>query len=274
MITGMDQFVSERQSQILAELRVKGRVSAQDLASAFDVSEDTVRRDLREMAARGECERVYGGALLPSVKTVPLRTRMAEEPDRKALLGQMVAELLIEGSVVFFDAGSTNLAVARSLPDGFRLTAVTNTPVIAAELAGRAGIDLVMIGGRVDPAVGAAIDATAIRQLETIRPDLCILGACGLTLEDGLAADVFEDAAFKRLAGAASKRSLAAVTSDKLGHRAAFHVHDLQASLTLVLEADAERAMVGTMAARGVDVQQLAAAKKTNEKRSSRGNTP
>jgi DeoR/GlpR family transcriptional regulator of sugar metabolism len=274
MITGMDHFVSERQAQILAELRVKGRVAAQDLALAFDVSEDTVRRDLREMAARGDCDSVYGGALLPGGKTVPLRTRMTEEPDRKAMLGQMVVKLLIEGSVVFFDAGSTNLAIARSLPEGFRLTAVTNTPAIAAELAGRAGIDLVMIGGRVDPAVGAAIDATAIRQLETIRPDLCILGACGLTLEEGLAADVFEDAAFKRLACAASKGSLAAVTSDKLGHRAAFHVHDLQAFLTLVLETDAERAMVEAIAAQGVDVHQLAATTTTNEKRTSRGNTP
>jgi DeoR/GlpR family transcriptional regulator of sugar metabolism len=274
MISGMDQFVIERQSQILAELRVKGRVSAQELASAFDVSEDTVRRDLREMAARGECERVYGGALLPGAKTVPLRTRMAEEPDRKAMLGQMVAELLIEGSVVFFDAGSTNLAVARSLPEGFRLTAVTNTPVIAAELAGRAGIELVVIGGRVDPAVGAAIDATAIRQLETIRPDLCILGACGLTLEDGLAADVFEDAAFKRLACAASKRSLAAVTTDKLGHRAAFHVHALAAPLSLVLEADADAVLVEQAVRQGVEAHHCDAVTEIKDKKASRGNTP
>ncbi|SFB26799.1 transcriptional regulator, DeoR family [Rhizobium sp. NFR07] len=274
MIVGMDHFVGERQAQILAELRVKGRVSAQELALAFDVSEDTVRRDLREMAARGECERVYGGALLPGAKTVPLRTRMDEQPDRKAMLGEMAAGLLVEGSVVFFDAGSTNLAIARSLPDGLRLTAVTNTPVIAAELAGRAGIELVVIGGRVDPAVGAAIDATAIRQLETMRPDLCILGACGLTLEDGLAADVFEDAAFKRLACAAAKRSLAAITTDKLGHRAAFHVHDLAAPLSLVLEADADVALVEQVVRQGVEAHRCEAVTEIKDKKAARGNAP
>jgi DeoR/GlpR family transcriptional regulator of sugar metabolism len=269
----MDQFVSERQARILVELRARGRVSAQDLAQAFDVSEDTVRRDLREMAARGECERVYGGALLRSGQTVPLKTRIGEDPDRKALLGRKVADLLVEGSVVFFDAGSTNLAIARNLPDGLRLTAITNTPAIAAELAGRTGVELIVIGGRIDPAVGAAIDATAIRQLETIRPDLCILGACGLTLDEGLAADIFEDAAFKRMAAAASRRSLSAVSSDKLGHRAAFHVHDLLAPLTLVLEADADKAAVDRLLRQGVAVHSCGADAATNDKTSKRGSS-
>jgi DeoR/GlpR family transcriptional regulator of sugar metabolism len=258
MIGVMDQFVSERQSRIFVELQAHGRVLAQELAQAFGVSEDTVRRDLREMAARGECRRVYGGALLADGQTVPLRARIGQGADRKMVLGQAVADLLEEGSVVFFDAGSTNLAVARALPDTLRLTAVTNTPVIAAELAGRPGVELIMIGGRIDPAVGAAIDATAIRQLESIRPDLCVLGACGLTLEEGLAADVFEDATFKRIASSASKRSLAAVTSDKLERRAAFHVHALEPGLSLVLEADADQGLAKTLSAQGVEVHQLA----------------
>ncbi|WP_245515440.1 DeoR/GlpR family DNA-binding transcription regulator [Rhizobium deserti] len=264
----MDHFVGERQTQILLELRAKGRVSAQDLAQTFDVSEDTVRRDLREMAARGECERVYGGALLPRGQTVPLNTRMTELPDRKAVLGRTAGELLVDGSVVFFDAGSTNLAIARNLPEGLRLTAVTNTPVIAAELAGRSGVELIVIGGRIDPSVGAAIDSTAIKQLESMRPDLCILGACGLTLEEGLAADVFEDAAFKRLACAASRRCLAAVTTDKMGHRAAFHVHDLTKSLSLVLEADADEALVDRIVGKGVNARRADAFATLNEKTS------
>jgi len=274
MISGMDHFVSERQAQILAELRVKGRVAAQDLAQAFGVSEDTIRRDLREMAGRGECERVYGGALLPSGQTIPLKIRIAEQPDRKVVLGQKVVELLAEDSVVFFDAGSTNLAIARSLPENFRLTAVTNTPAIAAELSGRPGIELIVIGGKVDPSVGGAIDSTAIRQLETIRPDLCILGACGLTLEDGLAADIFEDATFKRLACAASRGSLAAVTSDKLGLRASFQVHALQAPLSLVFEADANDLLVEKIVLQGVEAHRCSPVTSINEKSVSRGNTP
>lgn len=252
----IDQFVSERQSQILARLQRNGRVFAHELAESFAVSGDTVRRDLREMAARGECERVYGGALLAGGTTSPLKTRMQESVDRKIVLAQVASRFFIDGMVVFIDAGSTNLAIARHVPAGVRLTVVTNTPAIAAELSGRAGVELVVIGGRIDPAVGAAIDTTALRQLEAVRPDLCILGACGLALENGLTADVFEDAVFKRLACAASLQTLAAVTSEKLGKRAAFHVHPLEAPLSLVLESDADAAFVDNFTKSGIDVHQ------------------
>ncbi|NTJ43370.1 DeoR/GlpR transcriptional regulator [Agrobacterium larrymoorei] len=252
----IDQFVSERQAQILAELQRNGRVFAHQLAESFAVSGDTVRRDLREMAARGECERVYGGALLAGGTTSPLKNRLEESMDRKTALGRVASRFFLDGMVVFIDAGSTNLAIARCIPTNVRLTVVTNTPTIAAELSGRADIELVVIGGRIDPAVGAAIDTTALRQLEAVRPDLCILGACGLTLENGLTADVFEDAVFKRLACAASLRTLAAVTTEKLGHRAAFHVHPLKAPLSLVLESDAEPHFIDRFTANRVEVYQ------------------
>ncbi len=249
-----DHFVSERQALILEQLRQSGRVLAQDLAQNFGVSEDTVRRDLREMAARGECMRVYGGALLSDGKTVPLKTRIAEDADRKAQLARAVVPLLKPGMVVFIDAGSTNRAIARAIPAGLNVTVVTNTPAIAAELTGRADIDLVLIGGKVDPAVGAAIDAMALRQLELMRPDLCVLGVCGVAVETGLSADVFEDAVFKRLACSASQRIVAAITTEKLGHKAAFHVHDFSPPLSLVLERDADRVLVEGVSSRGVDV--------------------
>lgn len=249
-----DHFVSERQAFILSELETKGRVIAQELAQTFNTSEDTIRRDLREMAARGECERVYGGALKTTGITTPLQTRLTEKTDRKAVLGQKVVSLLEEGMVVFIDAGSTNLAIARQIPQNFRLTAVTNTPVIAAELAAKPGVDLIVIGGKVDANVGAAIDASALRQLEKVRPDLCILGACGVTLENGLAADIYEDAVFKRLACEASSRALTAITREKLGLKAAFHVCDLDTSLSLILEQQTDQAFHQALTARGVDI--------------------
>ncbi len=250
-----DHFVSERQALIYAQLQRHGRVLAQELAQTFDVSEDTVRRDLREMAARGECERVYGGALLASGTTVPLKTRIGEMPDRKAALGKKTASFLKEGMKVFLDAGSTNLAVAKHLA-GLKLTVITNTPAIAAELAGNADIELILIGGRVDPAVSAAIDTTAIRQLEQIRPDLCIVGVCGLTLDRGLCADIYEDAVFKRLACETSAKKLAAITSEKLGAAAPFQVSPLSATLTLVVEEHADHAMIDSFAASGVTIHQ------------------
>ena len=248
-----DHFVGERQALIHAELLRHGRVSAQELAQKFAVSEDTVRRDLREMSARGECERVYGGALLISGTTVPLKTRMTLMTERKAAMGQAAAALLQDGMTVFLDAGSTNLAIAKHLGADARLTIITNTPDIAAELTGRNGVELILIGGRVDPAVGAAIDTTALKQLEDIRPDLCIVGVCGLSLIQGLSAQIYEDAVFKRLACQASMRILCAITSEKIEAPTAFHVHPLTPKLTLVLEADADAATVEMLRKTGVE---------------------
>lgn len=251
-----DHFVGERQAHIHAELLRHGRVSAQELAQKFAVSEDTVRRDLREMSARGECERVYGGALLISGTTVPLKTRMTMMTERKATMGQAAAALLQDGMTVFLDAGSTNLAIAQHLSADARLTIITNTPDIAAELTGRNGVELILIGGRVDPDVGAAIDTTALKQLEDIRPDLCIVGVCGLSLIHGLSAQIYEDAVFKRLACQTSTRILCAITSEKIEAPTAFHVHPLTSKLTLVLEADADAAMIKTLTDTGVEIVQ------------------
>jgi DeoR/GlpR family transcriptional regulator of sugar metabolism len=87
-----------------------------------------------------------------------------------------------------------------------------------------------------------------------MRPDLCILGVCGVAAETGLSADVFEDAVFKRLACSASERIVAAITTEKLGYKAAFHVHDFSPPLSLVLEHDADRALVEALSAKGVQV--------------------
>ena len=250
----IDHFVSERQTLIFAELQSKGRVLAQDLAQAFDVSEDTIRRDLRDMAGRGLCERVYGGALISGGKTVPLSHRVTDMQDRKDALGRAAAGCIVQGATIFLDAGSTNLAIARHLPESAKLTVITNTPIIAAELSGRSDLELIVIGGRIDPAVGAAIDTTAISQLQEMRPDLCILGVCGMTTDGGLSADIYQDAIFKRLACKASARTLAAITSEKLGAGAAFHVAPLSPDLTLVLEGDAEEAFVRDLQRQKLDI--------------------
>jgi DeoR/GlpR family transcriptional regulator of sugar metabolism len=132
-------LLRQRQSLIQDRLRQSGRVLAVDLAQEFNVSEDTIRRDLRELAAAGLCERVYGGALPVAPGGTTLSQRAGEAPGRKAALAAAAVPLLTPGMTVFFDASSTNLAIARALPAGLELTAVTNTPLIAAVLMEKPG---------------------------------------------------------------------------------------------------------------------------------------
>lgn len=133
-------LLRERKTLIQERLKANGRVLAVDLAAELNVSEDTIRRDLREMAAAGLCERVYGGALpvVPAAHST-LRERVAMAPERKAALACAAAGLIKPGMTVFLDAGSTNLAIAQLIEPDLQVTVVTNTPLIAAALMEKPG---------------------------------------------------------------------------------------------------------------------------------------
>ena len=117
------------------------------------------------------------------------------------------------------------------------MTVATNSPHVAASLFGRPGLELLMIGGRVDPRSGAALGARALRELGDLRVDLAFLGACAVDAQAGVAAFDAEEAEFKRLLVARAKRVATAATSDKLGTMAPFAVAPLERLTQLVVEA-------------------------------------
>ncbi|MBB3316329.1 DeoR/GlpR family transcriptional regulator of sugar metabolism [Rhizobium sp. BK181] len=237
-------LLQERQSVILRKLQAEGRVLAADLAIEFGVSEDTIRRDLREMAAAGLCERVYGGALPVSPAGGSLNHRAGIARDRKVALATAAVSQIASGSMVFFDAGSTNLAIATALPMDLPLTAATNAPAIAAALMEKPAVNVILIGGLIDRQVGGALGAKAMRDMEALSPDLCILGACGIDLVAGVTTFGFEDAEFKRFAASRSKNVLVAATSDKFGTAAPHSVLPVAQCECLVVERDADQEML------------------------------
>lgn len=244
-------LLGERQTLIQERLARHGRVIAAELATELGVSEDTIRRDLREMASAGLCRRVYGGALQFGPST-SFSERVGVDVDRKEALARAAVLLIEPGSTIFLDAGSTNLAIARALPADKNLTAVTNAPAIAAALIDRPGIEIIQIGGPIDRKTGAATGAKALRDAETLRPDLCILGVCGLHADAGVTAFSFEEAEFKRFVALHSHAVLAAVTNDKLSVAAPYAVIPLTHLSQAVLEADADEQELLELAALGV----------------------
>ncbi len=237
-------LLQQRQSVILRKLQTDGRVLATDLAVEFGVSEDTVRRDLREMAAAGLCERVYGGALPMSPAGGSLNHRAGIARDRKQALAVAAVSQIVSGAAVFFDAGSTNLAIAMALPMDLPLTAATNAPAIAAALLEKPAVNVILIGGLIDRQVGGALGAKAMRDMESLSPDLCILGACGIDLTAGVTTFGFEDAEFKRFAASRSRKVLVAATSDKFGTAAPHRVLPVAQCECLVVERDADQTML------------------------------
>ena len=244
-------LLEERHRMIRERLDTEGRVLATDLARDLGISEDTIRRDLRELAALGMCKRVYGGALRLSPASGSLRDRQTQNVDAKSALAAEAVKLVRPGQVVFMDSGSTNLAISRALPDDAGLVVVTNTPAIAMALSGRPGFEVVLVGGRMDAEASAALGAQAIRDIRSVAADLCFLGACAVDVRHGVRAFGFEDAAFKRALVELSRVVVVAATTDKLGTSAPFEVMATADVDDLVVEVDAPADVLAQLAAAG-----------------------
>lgn len=264
-----DLLQPERQGRIKMMLAEQGKVLAADLAALFAVSEDTIRRDLREMAARGDCARVYGGALALSGRTEPMVVRMGVMPERKAALAKAAANLVKPGMTLFIDAGSTNLAIARCLPDMSGLTVVTNAPDIALALAEHDDTTIVLVGGEFDRHTRAVLGSRAISQLAGFNPDLAILGVCGLSETQGLTAISCADGDIKRQMASQARGVLLAATNDKFGLVNPWPVCAAERIAHLVVEHDAPAELLAAFAAHGAAI--IHAARPPARPSSSRG---
>jgi DeoR/GlpR family transcriptional regulator of sugar metabolism len=248
----------ERHHFIRKRLSLGERVLAVEMARELGASEDTIRRDLRQLASLGVCQRVYGGALPISPASGSFEMRLKQKLGSKVALGQAAATIVAAGQVIFLDAGTTNLEIARALPNDIKLTVATNSPVIAAELISRSSIKLIMIGGLVDPDAGAALGARAIRDVESISIDLSFLGGCAVSDQAGVRAFIFEDAEFKRALVGASRAIAVAVTTEKFGTTAPFQVAMSDDLDLLIVEADAPSEQLQPFRHAGVRIHQLA----------------
>lgn len=242
---------------IIAARLANGRaVIANVLAAEFGVSEDAIRRDLRALAGEGRCRRVYGGALPISPDAMPLAARLGEGREQKLILARAAARLVSAGEFLFLDSGSTNLAMVEYLPEEADLTVATNSVDIAAEALRRQDLRLLVVGGIADQLTGGCVDAVAVQAIVQMRFDRAFIGACSVS-EDGLSADHFEDATFKRAVIASARRTVVLATDEKIDRRAVHQIAALRQVDTLVVGpdmADDQRLSLGAAGARNIIV--------------------
>src|SRR6201999_943596 len=133
--SGQPMLTSQRKRLILTRLAREGQIVAKEFPAELGTSEDTIRRDLRELSQSGKLQRVHGGALPASPAVANLQTREQVSPQEKISLGRFGASLVQAGKVVILDGGTTAIQVARHLDPSLRATIVTHSPNVAVELA-------------------------------------------------------------------------------------------------------------------------------------------
>src|SRR3981081_2175863 len=124
-------LAAERRDLLVARLRGDGKLVARGLAAELGLSEDSVRRDLRDLAEAGLCQRVYGGALPVSPALVDYRARSAVEPESKQLVAGRAATVVRSGDRGILGGGTTTVSVVRALSPSLSATVITHSPTIA-----------------------------------------------------------------------------------------------------------------------------------------------
>ena len=212
-------YAPERQQEILRLASESGRVDVLSLAEEFQVTAETVRRDLKALDRAGLLRRVHGGAI-PAGRLdfePDLAERESTAADEKDRIAQAaVAELPDEGTMIL-DAGSTIARLAGDLPLEATLTVVTHSLPIAARLADHPGIQLHLVGGRVRHRTRAAVDAWALRAYAEIRADVLFVAANGFSAQHGLTTPDLAEAAVKRATIRAARRVVLLADSSKHG---------------------------------------------------------
>jgi DeoR/GlpR family transcriptional regulator of sugar metabolism len=237
-------LTSQRRSTILDMLRRDGSVVAKDLARAWDVSEDTVRRDLRELAGEGLLQRVHGGALPISAAAGDFEARRTVATAEKRVVARVAASLIHEGQTVFIDGGTTGQALCRALAPDLQVSVITHSPTIAVELTSHPSVDVLLIGGRIYAHSVVATGAVAAEQIAAISADTFFMGVSGVHYRAGLTTGDAEEAAIKRAISRRCSDTYVLASSEKLGTASPYRVvgfPDVTAAITDATDARAVR---------------------------------
>jgi DeoR/GlpR family transcriptional regulator of sugar metabolism len=224
----------QRKTLLLERLRAEGRLLAAPLAAELGVSEDTIRRDLRDLASEGALLRVHGGALPLSATHVPVAARAGLEVAEKARLARLAVGIIQPGMVVIVDGGTTHLALIAALRPDLRATIITHSPAIAAAFTPFSQVTLHLIGGRVLQHSMVAVGAVTQRAYASLRADLCFLGTTGVHFDRGLTTDDAEEATIKETMLEAAAETVVLATPGKLGAVSRWTVAPLKAMAHLM----------------------------------------
>ncbi|WEK60608.1 MAG: DeoR/GlpR family DNA-binding transcription regulator [Candidatus Microbacterium colombiense] len=213
-----------RKDHLLDLLATEGRIVAKDVAAALGISEDSIRRDLRELADAGLCVRVYGGAVPVPPAEAPVTRRLQVATDSKERVARVAVALIRPGSTIMLDAGTTTLAMARMLPDDPALTVVTPSPVVAVAVAEHSPARVLLVGGELGRHSLVAGGALALENIARLGADVFFLGVTGADPEQGLTTGLLDDAVVKRALAARSAETYVLASAEKVGAVSRFPV--------------------------------------------------
>jgi DeoR family fructose operon transcriptional repressor len=251
-------YAEERQEAIASLVISRGRASVAELAQAYNVTTETVRRDLAALDKAGVVRRVHGGA-------VPVRALHLVEPGvgerettraghKDAIAAAATEFFPLSGATVLLDAGTTTARIAAQLPADRELVVVTNSVPIAARLAAMPSVTLQLLGGRVRGLTQAAVGEQTLRVLDTLRVDIAFIGTNAISARHGLSTPDGDEAAVKRAMVKAANYVVVAADSSKVGREEFVSFAPISSVDTLITDSEISASDREQLTQSGVEV--------------------
>lgn len=230
----------ERKTRILEALSLKGRVVSAELVNDFGVSEDTIRRDLKDLADAGLLKRVHGGALPVGKATFQFAKREKESPGQKAQIAKRAAGFVKDRQVIFIDGSTTTAQIASFLRHDLSATFITNCLPAAIRLSELPRIDVRVLGGKVAPDLLLTFSPTTVKAISEIQADLCLISVESLDLQYGATVSNQDDATVKRAMMDAAAETLVLAEGRKFSRVSPYKVSDFNGISTIITDESIE----------------------------------
>ena len=205
----------ERQNLILHEVNLHNKILTTDLVEKLAVSEDTIRRDLNELAENQKIIKVHGGALSKSFHN-SFHPVDIYSKDEKKLIAQKAIEIIKDGMFITTTGGTTIIELARALPQNLHATFFTGSLPVAFEYMQHPNIEVVIIGDRLSKNSQITVGGAAIAQIKDVNADLCILGTNAIDIEAGLTDSDWEIVQIKKAMIASASKVVSLTISEKV----------------------------------------------------------
>ena len=190
----------ERRNLIIQKLNTEGKIIVSTLAREFNVTEETIRRDIEKLEREGLATKTYGGAVSTSIqgKDLPYKIRKKSNVESKNKIAEVVANMIKDGDQIMLDASSTSLFVVRQIKQRNNITIITNSLEILLELGDKTGWTILSTGGTLREGAYSLSGSSAERMIRDHHVDLAICSAKGLDSNMGVTESNEKDAEMKK----------------------------------------------------------------------------
>lgn len=250
-------FMEERHQEIMDLIQKNGKITIAEITEKYDISDESARRDLRQLEQKGVCKRTHGGAILLQPVSVrpPVDRKFESMPvfDNYKAISCKAVEMIHENDTIYLTGGSLGYLMISSLPRDIHYTVVVNSVDIGKELRSFENIEVYLAGGKMRQS-GSLVDSLATEFVSRMHFDLCFITGAGLTADFGLSNGTDETAAFQRMVIKNSRRKCLLIPGAKIGVNSFIKVCEADVFDSVITDWDCVEDQIAAIEEKGIAV--------------------